>query len=116
MTVLEVKHQGKLREWQERIIECRSSGKPVKAWCQEQGVSAAAYYRWEREIFGRAGQGKDGVIAGTPEFAEVRAMQTAYTSGTQPMITVRAGALAADIYPDADKEMIQIVVQTLRLC
>ena len=53
MTVLEVKHQGKLREWQERIIECRSSGKPVKAWCQEQGVSAATYYRWEREIFGR---------------------------------------------------------------
>ena len=60
MTVLEVKHQGKLQEWQERIIECRSSGKPVKVWCQEQGVSATTYYRWEREIFGRVGQGKDG--------------------------------------------------------
>ena len=51
MTVLEVKHQGKLRECQERIIECRSSGKPVKAWCQEQGVNATTYYRWEREIY-----------------------------------------------------------------
>ena len=119
MTVLEVKHQGKLREWQERIIECRSSGKPVKVWCQEQGVSATTYYRWEREIFGRVGQGKDGagpVIARIPEFAEVRAVQTTYTGGAQPVITVRAGALAADIYPDAEKEMIQIIVQTLRAC
>ena len=119
MTVLEVKHQGKLREWQERIIECRRSGNPVKVWCQEQGVSATTYYRWEREIFGSVGPGKDGagpVIARTPEFAEVAVVQTTYTGGAQPMITVRAGALAADIYPDADKEMIQIIVQTVRLC
>ena len=119
MTVLEVKHQGKLKEWQERIMGCRSSGKTVKTWCGEQGISVATYYRWEREIFGKVGREKDGevpTIVGAPVFAELPAVQTAHTGGARPMITVRTGGIAVDIYTDADKEMLQNIVQALRTC
>lgn len=54
MKVNEVKHQAKLEQWRQRIAECRSSGVSVKQWCSENGCAPTTYYRWEREIFGRA--------------------------------------------------------------
>ena len=119
VTVAEVKHQGKLREWQERIMECRSSGKAVKTWCLEQGVSVTTYYRWEREIIGRASRGKEGsssMAVRAPEFAEVPAVQAAQTRGAQPMIRVHTGGMAVEIYCDADREIIQTVIEALRSC
>ena len=48
MDVRVIKHAAKLSEWSERIRGCRSSGKPVKTWCEENGVNVKSYYRWER--------------------------------------------------------------------
>ena len=53
MTVNEVKHQAKLAEWKEHILECRSQGIPVVEWCAQNGYHKTTYYKWEREIFGR---------------------------------------------------------------
>ena len=119
MTVLEVKHQGKLKEWQERIIACRSSGEPVKTWCREQGISVTTYYRWEREIFGRDGGEKGGEVpmaAGGPVFAELPAVQAGYGGGIDAKIAVHSGGMTVDIYTGADPEMIQTVIQALRSC
>ena len=119
MTVLEVKHQGKLQAWQERIMECRSSGKTVKIWCREQGISVTTYYRWEREIFGRGGQENCGGIpkaAQAPEFAEVPVVQAGCTGGKQPMVTVHTGGMWVDLYTGADTEIIQTIIEALRTC
>ena len=43
-----IKHAAKLSEWSERIRACRSSGKQVKTWCEENGINVKSYYRWER--------------------------------------------------------------------
>ena len=48
MDVRGIKHAAKLSGWSERIRACRSSGKPVKTWCEENGISIKSYYRWER--------------------------------------------------------------------
>ena len=48
-----MKHAANLAEWKQRIIECRSSGLPVKTWCKNNRCNPSTYYRWEREIFGR---------------------------------------------------------------
>ena len=120
MTVLEVKHQGKLKAWQERVMECRSSGEPVKTWCREQGISVTTYYRWEREIFGRVGREKGAAVpiaARGPVFAEVPAVQAGYRgSGTEPKIMVHAGGMTVDIYTGADREMIETVIEALKSC
>ena len=54
MNANEAKHETRLRGWRERVQECRSSGQSVKEWCAGHGVNTATYYRWEREVLGRA--------------------------------------------------------------
>ena len=54
--VTELKREVMLREWSARIAECRGSGKAVKEWCAEQGISAQTYYRWEKRFVEKASQ------------------------------------------------------------
>ena len=37
--------------WTERVAACRSSGKSVRQWCQENGIAEKTYYYWQRRIF-----------------------------------------------------------------
>lgn len=41
----------RLAVWTQRIADCRSSGKGVKHWCQENNISEKTYYYWQRRIF-----------------------------------------------------------------
>ena len=54
--VTELKREVMLREWSARIAECRGSGKSVKEWCAEQGISVQTYYRWEKRFVEKASQ------------------------------------------------------------
>ena len=54
--VTELKREVMLQEWSARIAECRNSGKAVKEWCAEQGISAQTYYRWEKRFVEKASQ------------------------------------------------------------
>ena len=54
--VTDLKREAMLREWSARIAECRGSGKAVKEWCAEQGISAQTYYRWEKRFVEKASQ------------------------------------------------------------
>ena len=55
MTSAELKHRARLQEWSARIQDCRGSGLSVRAWCRQEGITAATYYRWEREVLAVAG-------------------------------------------------------------
>lgn len=48
MDIRAIKHVAKLSEWSERIRACRSIGKQVKTWCEENGINIKSYYRWEQ--------------------------------------------------------------------
>ena len=54
--VQELKLAARMQEWSVRIAECRSSGKSVRAWCAEQGISVQTYYRWEKRFVEKATQ------------------------------------------------------------
>ena len=56
MGVQAMKHTALLQEWSARIAECRTSGKPVKAWCSEQGIPIKKYYYWEKKFVTEATQ------------------------------------------------------------
>ena len=118
MTVTEIKHAAKRQEWQERIMECRNSGKPVKRWCAERQISVTTYYRWEREIFGRLGKkGKESqtLAVAAPEFAAVPAIAPRGASG-QAIMTLRTGTAEIDIYAGAGEREIEMVCRVLKLC
>lgn len=48
--ITEIKSKVSLQEWQQRIMDCQSSGMSVKAWCQANGISTGAYYFHLRKI------------------------------------------------------------------
>ena len=54
--ITELKREIMLRDWSARIAECRNSGKAVKEWCAEQGISVQTYYRWEKRFVEKATQ------------------------------------------------------------
>ncbi|MBQ6427154.1 MAG: hypothetical protein IJK03_00115 [Oscillospiraceae bacterium] len=54
--VTELKREVMLREWSARIAECRGSGKAVKEWSAEQGISVQTYYRCEKRFVEKATQ------------------------------------------------------------
>ena len=118
MTVTEIKHAAKRQEWQERIMECRNSGEPVRRWCAERQICTTTYYRWEREIFGRLAKKEEGsqALAVTmPEFAAVPATAPRGASG-QAIMTLRTGAAEVDIYAGAGEREIEAVLRALKLC
>ena len=43
--------QEKISVWSERIAACRSSGISVRTWCEENGISTASYYKWQKKLF-----------------------------------------------------------------
>lgn len=48
--ITEIKSKISMQEWEQRIQDCQSSGKSVKAWCLENGISAGSYYYHLRKI------------------------------------------------------------------
>ena len=57
MGVVAMKHEVLLREWREKIAECRTSGKSVRSWCAERGIGAKRYYYWEKRVLAEAAGG-----------------------------------------------------------
>ena len=50
MKVQSVAHEIHLQAWSQRIKECRTSGKTVQAWCDENNINSKTYYRWQRIV------------------------------------------------------------------
>lgn len=40
----------KLEEWNQRLLECKSSGRTVPEWCRMNGINIKTYYYWHRKI------------------------------------------------------------------
>lgn len=77
--------QEKITVWSERIAACRSSGISVRAWCEENGISTASYYKWQKKLFCLAAQS-------SPQFAEICIAPTSKISAT-----VHLGTVSIDI-------------------
>ena len=116
MGARELKHEAQLREWREKVMECRNSGMNVKKWCEEQRIARKTYYRWERELLAKASQ-QLAVREQTdiPAFVEVR-------EGPRSE-RIREGAVAArlntalgslDVYVGADRETLRAEVEALK--
>lgn len=48
--ITEIKSKVTMEEWKQRILECQQSGKSVRCWCAENGISVSSYYHYLRKI------------------------------------------------------------------
>ena len=52
-----------LSKWRKKVVDCRSSGIPVKDWCEQHRVSEKTYYKWEGLVAASAAEDADESIA-----------------------------------------------------
>ncbi len=96
--------------WTERIEECRSSGMSVRGWCREHEISEKTYYYWQRRLYHQMVSTAEAV-----SFAEVpNLVETGRNSGATAKISLSGASV--EVYPGADAQIIQTILQTLRRC
>ena len=115
MTSAELKHRVKLQEWSARIQDCHSSGLSVRAWCRQEGINAATYYRWERELLASAETELSSSVP-TDRFAELPAPAQVSRSVAERCATLHIRNASLDIYPGCDTEQLKMLAELLRLC
>ena len=96
--------------WTERIAECRSSGMSVRTWCRENEISEKTYYYWQRRLYQQMISAAQGV-----DFAEIpRGIQTGQSTGAAAKISLSGATI--EVYPEADTQMIQVILETMKSC
>ena len=96
--------------WAERIAECRSSGKSVRAWCRDKEISEKTYYYWQRRLYQQMVSTAEGV-----DFVEIpREVQTGQSPGAAVKVCLSGATI--EVYSGADTQMIQVILETLKSC
>ncbi len=118
MNTREARHQARLIEWEERVKECRGSGRSVKEWCEEKGIRYQTYYRWEREVTNHAGiQKVRQEAAAEPDKAEFARIRTeAEHPGpvkAEGAAIIRIGAVTIEVSADTDIGTVAALCQAL---
>ena len=50
MDVQVVTHEVRLQKWIGIVKSCRSSGKTIKVWCEDNDINLKSYYYWQRKV------------------------------------------------------------------
>lgn len=114
MTAIELKHEANLQRWSQAIRDCRSSGVPVKKWCETQGITTTTYYRWERAVLSEARLPQKSTAR--VSFAELPAPAQMQHTVAQQVATVRYNDVSLDIYPGMDADTLQLILSAIRSC
>ena len=96
----------RLAVWTQRIADCRSSGKSVKHWCQENDISEKTYYYWQRRIFKMAQERQ------SPEFAELHS----FHSVSAVAASLEISGVNVQVYAGADEPTLSALFRALSSC
>lgn len=103
--------------WSERVQECRSSGKSVREWCRDKGLSEKTYYYWQRRLFKTLTESpqqiREPLSAETTVFAQITP-PTCCCSDIA--VTVHIAGIEADIHSGADAATVETVLRILQSC
>lgn len=119
MNARELKHMALLGEWKEKVAACRSSGKTVRAWCEEEGIAYKTYYNWEKAVLQEAGRQMARLENGGAgnRFVEIGALPGRGTmTGREPVLAARLRMKSGELelYAGAEAATVEILVQVLR--
>ena len=49
--IQEILHKEKMKEWQERVFQCRNSGLSINEWCRRNNINRKTYFYWQRQVW-----------------------------------------------------------------
>lgn len=99
-----IKPEVSTEEWRQRIEMCQSSGKRVKDWCEENGITVGSYYFHLRKLRESVIEGSQVVALGQPE-AERKCG-----------IEINAGKIQIRLPDVASPEQLQAIISALKTC
>lgn len=102
--ITEIKSNVSLQEWQQRILDCQSSGMSVKAWCQTNGISTGSYYFHLRKI-------RESVLEEN-QIVSMEKLRPASSSG----IRIESGGIAITLPETVSPEQLAAVLTALKSC
>lgn len=102
--ITEIKSKVSLQEWQQRILDCQSSGMSVKAWCRENGISTGSYYFHLRKI-------RESVLEGN-QIVALEKPKPVSSSG----IRIESGSITITLPGNAAPEQLTAVLSALKSC
>ena len=102
--IIEVKARVSREEWERRIIECQESGKSVRKWCEENGVTTGSYYHHLRKI-------RESMLE------EKQIVPLAQTYRTErDDIKIEVGEMTISIPEGVSAEMVSVIIGALKSC
>ena len=102
--ITEIKAKVTLQEWQQRIMDCQTSGMSVKAWCQANGISTGSYYFHLRKI-------RESVLE-VNQIVSLDNPRPASCSG----IRIESGGITITLPETVSPEQITVIVSALKSC
>lgn len=100
--------ENRLALWTQRVSDCRSSGKSVKVWCEENNLSHKTYYYWQHKLFCMA------KAECAPQFVEMPAAPK--SKATALIASVHIGAAQVNVYAGADEATLGVLFRALQQC
>ena len=97
----------RLRLWTERVLACRSSGRSVRQWCQENGIAEKTYHYWQRRIYDLT------KTKAEPVFAEVVAPQA---QRAEIAAVIHSDSIRVEIRNGADSATVRAILSALLSC
>jgi len=123
MDVQKATHEIRLQQWIGIIKECRDSGKTVKNWCEENGISEKSYFYWQRRAREAACQEltayQEQRVTKTepndtniPVFTECRIPEDHHAGGAA--ITIHLSGAVVEIHHGAEASIVESILHALR--
>ena len=97
-------------------MECRSSGKSIAAWCEENGINIKTYYFWQKRVWDKETQTL--IPVEKNQLSQTQAVQFAQVnlgmdSSSDPDIVIRNDTWTVEIRNSASPVLLSTVLQAV---
>jgi hypothetical protein len=117
----EIASQYRLSKWAHLIAECKSSGKKISEWCEENNLSTSSYFYWLRKVRAAACEAlpalKNEENAFVPlsfPLPQASPVEPPQVDTPAPAIVVRVDSLSLEIHNSASQELIEKTLRALQ--
>ena len=97
--------------WRNTIACAKRSGRPIKAWCAENGVALSTFYKWQRKL-------RDSLVEARelpqPVFAEFERPAPEYFISASDRIVLRIQDVVIELRAGTPAAQISEVIRGIR--
>lgn len=90
------------------MAECRSSGKTIRKWCEEQGIAYKTYNRWEKDVLSKAAEqisaAKESAVPDFVKLPTCKESRNIATMGQMVAERLHTTVGEVEIFAGADRE------------